>query len=148
MFIHRIYVSKSGAIKVYHGYLELLEKRLEYWSQLHPTTYQRFQNYLHLVRQQEKALELLYNMPRGSLKGAHFIYGSGREMREAIASAQTRAAIINGTIKFEIKLTAETRRVKVFTIDEDGDLSFFRIYTLRHNFFGGAIMEDPITSAG
>ena len=148
MFIHRIYVSKSGSIKIYHGYLELLTKRLEYWAAIHPVTYSRFCTHLKLVRQQEKALEQLYSLPRGSLKGAHFIYGSGREMREALSNSRARAAIVNGDVKFVIRLCAETRKVEVFTSDEEGDLSTFKIYTLRHNFFGGAIMDDPITSAG
>jgi len=146
MNIHRIYVSKSGSVKVYHSYLELITRRKEYWSEINQNVYDRFIIHMKHVRDQEKGLEALYRLPRGSLKGAHFIYGSGRDMREGLASHRIRQSLINGGLKFVIKLEAETREVKVFLSDDDGELQTFRNYKLSHNFFGGAIMDDPITS--
>jgi hypothetical protein len=146
MYIHRIYVAKSGSIKVYHSYLELIVKRTEYWQAIHETTYDRFTIFLEQVKEQERNLERLYNMPHNSLRGAHLVFGSGREMREGIASPRMREAILNGEIKFVVKIVAETRRASIFTSDAEGDLYSFRTYQLRHNFFGGAIMDDPITS--
>jgi len=148
MYIHRIYVSKSGSTKVYHGYLELIGKRLDYWQQLHGVMYVRFKIHLDHVRQQEKALERLYNFEKGDLKGAHFVMGSGREMREKFANPRFREALKNGDLRFVIYLEAETRQVKVFTKDDQGELYTFNEYKLSHNFFGGAIMDDPITSVG
>lgn len=148
MYIYRIYVTKSGSIKVYHSYSELLSKRLDYWEAIHRTTFDRFSLFLEQVKESERNLEIFHGMPYESLRGAHLIYGSIWEMREGIANPRMRQAILDGEVKFVVKIEAETRMTRIFTSDTEGYLYSFKTYQLRHNFFGGAIMEDPITSFG
>jgi hypothetical protein len=148
MYIHRILTNRSGKIRVYHSYLEFINAKREYWAANHEASYQQLRNHIRLVNGSEKALEELYKLPDGSLQGTHLVYGSIREMREAVSNEATRTALINGTLRFVINIIAETRMVKVCTMDQHGDLSIFREYQLTHNFYGVAIMEDPIVSVG
>lgn len=148
MHIYRIIVNRTGNIKVFHSYLEFITRRTEYWAANHEPSYQRLLTHLSIVDQQEKALEVLYRLPRGSLEGAHLVYGSGRDMREAVRDENTRTALLDGTLRFVIRITADTRNVEVCTMDQYNDLKTFRMYRLGHNLYGVAIMEDPIVSVG
>jgi len=133
---------------VFHSYLEFITKRTEYWATNHEPSYQRLLTHLSIVDQQEKALELLYRLPSNSVEGAHLVYGSIREMREAVRDEATRTALLDGTLRFVIRITADTRNVEVCTMNQYGDLNSFKTYKLSHNFYGVAIMEDPIVSVG
>ena len=144
MRIIRVYVSRSGSTQVYTSYNQFLLTKVNYWKAMNPNDYRRLVIHLNHIRQQEKSLEALYNLPYRTCKGAHLVYGSSRAMREAFVDPQFRQTLINDEPRFIIKIQAETRLTRVFKRDDGGGLQWLRNYQLTHNFFGPALMEDPI----
>lgn len=145
MNIRRIYVRRNDRIKVYSGYLELISNQLDYWARVQQAMLQRFTDHLHHVRQHEKALERNYNLERGSLRGAHFIFGSSRAMREGLANQQFRRTLVDGDLRFVVQVNLNNREVKTFTTNSDEDLEIFKTYRMTNNFFGDVTINDPIT---
>lgn len=147
MKIRKIFVVRGTRLETYENYMALISRKRIYWQAMQPEKYQQLKAHLIIVHGSEYRLEDRYQLPRYSLKGANLIFGSIRDMREAMTNAEFRRKVSNDEIVFLVKLDAVTRIVNVYT-EEDSVLAHYKQYQISHNFFGPALIADPVAEPG
>jgi len=149
MYFRRIKITRGSRILQFTSYTMMITARRAYWHGICTDRYQQLQTHLEIMHQSEQHLEQLYRLPEGTLRGAHLVFGSIRSMREALTDEYLRFKIKNDLIRFHVHLEADTRNVTVTAEhDGNGNWQIFRVYKIGHNFYGIALIEDPIAPVG
>jgi hypothetical protein len=145
MIITQIICYDEDLTRNYPDYDQMIQEKREYWEITNQDTAKRFKLHHELIQASEESLERLYGFEKGQLKGAQLIYGSIRDMREALADEQLREKIRNDQVTFVIKIG--TRYVGSEMTDYTLLTSrIIATYQIRHNFYGIATIEDPVVS--
>jgi len=152
MKIETITVVRNYEKSVFDSVTQFIQMRRTYWQEesiIPSMSHQSklFEDYLEIIFHAEKSLEQLYQFPTKKLEGAHLIFGSIREMREALASSVIRHQIRHDLINFRITIAADARDVTVQAeTNNDNIWSTFRAYKISHNFYGVGYTRDPIAT--
>lgn len=145
MLITQITILKGGGTTIFPTYNLMLEAKRAYWEATRSDKFQQFEKHHELIHESERCLEMLYSFEPEKLKGAHLIFGSIVKMRKAFRDDHLRDIIRNDQAEFSVKIGAETRFVTSRLTDHtDNSTRLYATYQIRHNFYGIAIMEDPI----